>query len=210
MAYFSFVNGIAAGTAAIIFSMQPILVALLAPRWTGETVNWTQWLGSAIAMSGTFVVITARLAIGPPQLVGFGFATLALAGITLATLWEKRFGLQHHPVTVNLVGYSAGLLGLLSFLGWSDIMVVSWTPSFCWAFAYLVTGNSVIAVGLLLAMIRAGQVSRVSTLLFLVPPLAAFIAWVTLGEPMPLMAWLGLIIAGAGAYLPSRGYKSPF
>ena len=42
MAYFSFVNGIAAGTAAIIFSMQLILVALLAPRWTGETVNWTQ------------------------------------------------------------------------------------------------------------------------------------------------------------------------
>jgi len=159
--------------------MQPILVALLA-----------QWLGLAIAMSGTFVVITARLAIGPPQLVGFSFATLALAGITLATLWEKRFGLLHHPDTANLVGYSAGLLGLLPFLRWSNIIEVNWTPSFCWACAYLAIGNSLIAVGLLLAMIRVGQVSRVSTLLFLVPPLAAFIAWVTLGEPCYL--WHGL------------------
>jgi len=190
MAYFAFVNGIAAGTAAIIFSMQPILVAVLAPRWTGERVNWAQWLGLAIARSEAFVVIITRLAIGPPQLMGFGFATLALAGITLATLWEKRFGLPHHPVTTNLVGYSAELLGLLPFLSWNDIIVVNWTPAFCWAFAYLVIGNSVIAVGLLLAMIRAGQVSRVSTLLFLVPPLAAFIAWSHWGSPCHL--WHGM------------------
>ena len=207
MAYFAFVNGVAAGTAALIFSLQPLLIALLAPRWSKEEVSWPQWLGLAIAMAGTFVVITARLEIGPPPLVGFGFAALALAGITLATLWEKRFGLSHHPVTANLVGYSAGLLGLLPFLNGADIASVNWAPSFYWAFAYLVIGNSVIAVGLLLAMIRAGKVSRVSTLLFLVPPLAAFIAWVTLDEHMPLMAWVGLIISGAGVYLATRHSK---
>ena len=204
MAYFAFVNGVAAGTAALIFSLQPLLVTLFAPRWSGETVNWAQWLGLAIAMIGTLLVIAARLEIGPPPLVGFGFAALALGGITLATLWEKRFGLSHHPVTANLVGYCAGLLGLLPFLNWNAITAVNWTPSFYWAFAYLVVGNSVIAVGLLLAMIRAGQVSRVSTLLFLVPPLAAFIAWATLGEPMPLLAWIGLIISGGGVYLATQ------
>src|SRR6056300_925413 len=160
MAYFSFVNGVAAGTAALIFSLQPILVALLAPRWTGEAVSWLQWFGLAIAMIGTLTVIVARLEIGPPPLAGFGIAALALAGITLATLWEKRFGLSHHPVSANLIGYSAGLLGLLPFLNWAEIAAVNWTPSFYWALAYLVIGNSVVAVGLLLAMIRAGQVSR--------------------------------------------------
>tara|TARA_B100000780_G_scaffold108729_1_gene76052 strand:+ start:1384 stop:2037 length:654 start_codon:yes stop_codon:yes gene_type:complete len=210
MACFAFVSGVAAGTAAIISSNQPILVTLLAPRWNGATVSWAQWLGFAIAMTRTFVVIIASLEIGQPQLVGFGFATFALVGITLTTLWEKRFGLSHHPVTANLVGYSARLLGLLPFLSWSNIIVVSWTPSFCWAFTYLVIGNSVIAVGLFLAMIRAGRVSGVSTLLFLVPPLTAFIAWSTFGEPMPIMAWLGLVVAGTGVYLVSRRYKSPF
>ncbi|MDA8771035.1 DMT family transporter [Planktomarina temperata] len=207
MAYFSFVNGVAAGTAALIFSLQPILVALLAPRWTGEAVSWLQWFGLAIAMIGTLTVIVARLEIGPPPLAGFGFAALALAGITLATLWEKRFGLSHHPVSANLIGYSTGLLGLLPFLNWAEIAAVNWTPSFYWALAYLVIGNSVVAVGLLLAMIRAGQVSRVSTLLFLVPPLAALIAWLTLDEPMPLLAWVGLLVSGGGVYLATRPSK---
>ena len=207
MAYFSFVNGVAAGTAALIFSLQPVLVALLAPRWTGEVVDWVQWLGLAIAMVGTLTVIIARLVIGPPPLAGFGFAALALGGITLATLWEKRFGLSHHPVNANLIGYSAGLLGLLPFLHWGEITAVNWTPSFYWALAYLVLGNSVVAVGLLLAMIRAGQVSRVSTLLFLVPPLAALIAWLTLGEEMPLVAWVGLLVSGGGVYLATRPSK---
>ena len=76
-------------------------------------------------MTGTFVVIVARLKTDPPPLVGFGFAALALAGITLATLWEKRFGLSHNSVTANLVGYSAGLLGLLPFLTWADIAAVN-------------------------------------------------------------------------------------
>ena len=132
---------------------------------------------------------------------------MALAGITLATLWEKRFGLSHHPVSANLIGYSAGLLGLLPFLNWAEIAAVNWTPSFYWALAYLVIGNSVVAVGLLLAMIRAGQVSRVSTLLFLVPPLAALIAWLTLDEPMPLLAWVGLLVSGGGVYLATRPSK---
>ena len=36
MAYFVFVNGVAASTAALIFSLQPLLVTLLAPRWSAE------------------------------------------------------------------------------------------------------------------------------------------------------------------------------
>ncbi|MDT2075062.1 MAG: hypothetical protein RMX26_03660 [Planktomarina sp.] len=146
-----------------------------------ETVSWVQWLGLAIAMIGTLLVITARLEIDPPPLMGFGFAALALGGITLAKLWEKRFGLSHHPVTANPIGYCGGLLGLLPFLNPSNIIAVNWTPSFYYAFAYLVIENSKIAVGLLLAMIPARQMSQVSTLLFLVPHLAEFIPWATRG-----------------------------
>ena len=125
MAYFAFVNGVATGTAALIFSLQPLLVTLLDPRWSGETVSWVQWLGLAIAMIGTLLVIRARLEIGPPPLMGFGFAARALSEITLATLWEKRFGLSHHPVTANLVGCCAGLHGLMPFLNWNNIIAVN-------------------------------------------------------------------------------------
>jgi drug/metabolite transporter (DMT)-like permease len=57
---------------------------------------------------------------------------------------------------------------------------------------------------LLLAMIRAGEVSRVSSLFYLVPPLSALIAWPALGEAMPLLGWLGFAIAAAGVAMASR------
>ena len=83
-------------------------------------------------------------------------------------------------------------------------MRIDWTWQFSAALAYLVIGNSVIAVGLLLAMIRAGDVSRVSALFFLVPPLAALIAWAMLGEIMPPLAWGGMAVASLGVFLATR------
>lgn len=65
-----------------------------------------------------------------------------------------------------------------------------------------------IAVGLLLAMIRAGEVARVSALLFLVPPGAALAAWLVLDEAMPLIAWIGMAIAWAGVLIATRKSKA--
>ena len=156
------------------------------------------------ALTGAGIVIVSRLEIGPPPVFGFALAAMGLAGITAATLWEKRFGLNQHPVTANLVGYAAGLIALLPFWLAEPSHMIRWSGEFVAAMAYLIIGNSVIAVGLLLAMIRAGEVSKVSALLFLVPPLAAFIAWLLLDEVMPPIAWGGFILAGIGVWLATR------
>jgi len=204
MCWMAFINGVAAGTAALIMSLQPILVAIIAPRWTGEHVSIRQWSGLALALLGTALVIVVRLDIGSASAAGLLLAGLALMGITFATLWEKRFGVTHHPVTTNLIGYAAGLVGVLPFMFWLETPEIEWTWSFAAALAYLVIGNSLIAVGLLLAMIRAGEVSKVSALMFLVPPLAALIAWFGLGEVMPPLAWVGLALAGVGVFIAMR------
>lgn len=204
LTYLAFAAGVAAGTAALIMSIQPILVALSAARWTSEAVGRLQWAGLALGLLGTAVVIFARSEIETPSLFGFGCAFLALLGITLGSLWEKRFGLSHHPVTANLVGYAAGLVGVVPLMLMTETMQVNWSWELSAALAYLVIGNSVIAVGLLLAMIRAGDVSRVSALFFLVPPLAALIAWVLLGEIMSPFAWVGMGIAASGVFIATR------
>lgn len=204
LCYIAFRAGVAAGTVALLMSLQPILVALLAPSWTGESIGWRRWVGLCLGLLGTAIVIVARSAIEPPSVLGFICTVLALLGITSGSLWEKRFGLNHHPITANLVGYAAGLIGVVPAMLWLETMQVNWTWEFTIALAYLVIGNSVIAVGLLLAMIRAGDVGRVSALFFLVPPLAALLAWFLLGEVMPPVAWIGMIVAAFGVYLATR------
>lgn len=210
--YVGFSFGVGAGTMALLMSFQPILVGITAPRWAGEHVGWQRWAGLVLGLIGAAIVITARSNIEPPSLIGIAAAMLGLGGITAASLWEKRFGVTHHPITANLVGYTVGLIGILPFAfaletsqySWNFFSDVQWTWEFGAAVAYLVIGNSVIAVGLLLAMIRAGEVSRVSALFFLVPPLAALIAWVLIGEIIPLAAWPGIIIAATGVYIATK------
>lgn len=204
MCYLAFRTGIAVGTLSLLLSMQPVLVGMIAPAWAGERIGWQCWCGLLLGLIGAVVVIATRSDIEPPSLFALLCALLGLTGISAGTLWEKRFGLAHHPVTANLIGYAAGLIGVLPFMLWLESGQVQWSWGFAGALAYLVIGNSIIAIGLLLAMIRAGDVSRVSALFFLVPPLAALIAWLLLDEIMPLAAWAGIAIAAAGVFLATR------
>ncbi len=201
MCYMSFNAGLSVGTLALILSLQPIIVGLVAPRWSGEKIDWQRWAGLALGLAGAVIVISAKSEIAAPSAIGFVFAFLALIGITGGSLWEKRFGVSQHPVTSNLVGFTAGLLGVLPFMLAYESMEITWTWQLVGSLVYLIVASSIIAVGLLLAMIRAGEVSKVSALFFLVPPMAAVVAWIVLDEVMPPIAWIGMLVAGLGVYM---------
>ena len=210
--YIAFEAGVGAGTMALIMSLQPIIVGLIAPYWSNENVSRLRWIGLLLGLIGTLIVIITRADIEPPSFLGVLTALIGLAGIIAASLIEKQMAITHHPITANLIGYSAALVAILPiamFLEAADnpaqlFAGIEWTAPFIAAIAYLVLGNSVIAVGLLLAMLRNGDVSRVSALFYLVPPLAALIAWLLIGEVLPVIAWPGLLLAAAGVYLATR------
>jgi drug/metabolite transporter (DMT)-like permease len=204
LSYFGFWYGVTAGTLALIVSLQPILVGLLAPQFVAERVGLARWLGLVLGLIGAAMVIVARSEIEVTSAVGLLCAAGALLSMTAGTLYEKRFGLHHHPVTSNTVQYLVGFLLVMPLALSVERMEVDWTPDFAVALAYLVIGNSLIAVTLLLAMIRHGEAARVSALLFMVPPMAALIAWGLIGEVMPPAAWAGMVVAAAGVALATR------
>ncbi len=204
LCYTAFKAGVTAGGVAIVVCLQPILVALAAPRLVGEITGRRGWIGLALGLSGAAVVILSRSDIGAGTLFGVACTVVALLGITAGTLWEKRFGVTHHPVAANLIQYAVGLAFALPAAWATETMAVDWDPTMIAVMAYLVIGNSLLAMTLLLAMIRAGQVSRVSALFYLVPPLSALFAWPLLGEAMPPVAWGGMALAALGVAMVSR------
>ncbi len=210
LSYFAFDWGVSAGGVAIIVCLQPILVGLIAPHFAGEKVSAARWIGLALGLAGAATVIAARSTIAAENLFGVVAAVFALFGITAGTLWEKRFGLNHHPVVSNSVQYVAGLAGTLPLALALESLQFDWRNwEFIGAWAYLVIGNSIIAMTLLLAMIRAGEVSRVSSLFYLVPPLSALIAWPLLGEAMPPLGWLGFALAALGVAIAVKKPSTP-
>jgi drug/metabolite transporter (DMT)-like permease len=204
LCYVAFRAGVSAGGVAIVVCLQPILVALIAPRLVGERLSRWGWLGLALGLAGAVLVILGRSAVAVESLFGVACTVLALLGITGGTLYEKKFGVSHHPVASNLIQYAVAAAVCLPAAVLTEDMAVNWDIEFVAAMAYLVLGNSLLAMTLLLAMIRAGEVSRVSSLFYLVPALSALVAWPLLGEAMPPLAWAGMALAGLGVALVSR------
>ncbi len=209
LCYVAFKSGVSAGAVSIIVCLQPILVALVAPRFVGESVSPRGWLGLTLGLAGAAMAIAGRSAIAAENAFGVGLTFLALLGITAGTLWEKRFGVSHHPVASNLIQYAVGAAFCLPAALLMEDITIDWAPEFIWAMAYLVLANSLLAMSLLLAMIRAGEVARVSSLFYLVPALSALFAWPMLGEAMPLLGWAGMGLAGLGVALVSVKASPP-
>ncbi len=187
-----------AGTIALVVSLQPILVALLVPRITGERVTALRWTGLALGLAGAGLVIASRSSVGGLSGGGLICAGGALLALTSSTLYETRFGSEHHPVTANAVQCAVALAITLPPALLVEGFEVDWTTDLAISLAYLVLANSLLAITLLLMMMRRGEASQVSALFFLVPPLAAAIAWVVLDESLTAAAWAGMVLAAAG------------
>lgn len=203
LAYFAFRFGISVGTLSLIVSMQPIVVGLAAPALAGERVSGRRWIGLLLGLAGAALVIASRSTIELTSPVAIGLTLAALLAMSSATLYEKRFGVAQHPLIANGVQYTVGFAFTLPLALMMEDGHVDWTLPLIGSLAYLVIGNSLVAISLLLAMIRAGEVSRVSALFFLVPPGSALLAWPMLGEAMPALGWAGMAVAAAGVALVS-------
>jgi drug/metabolite transporter (DMT)-like permease len=217
LAYAALTFGVSAGLAALIVALQPVLVALLAPALAGERIAARAWLGLLLGLAGAAVVVLARSGVGAASPLGVAATFGSLVAMTAGTFYEKRFGVAQHPVPANIVQHGVALVAFLPVAWFGEGFAARPTPGLAAALAYLVVGNSVVAVGLLLAMVRRGRVARVSALFFLVPPLAAVMAWLLLGEAMPPLAWVGFALAAVGVALaadvlpglPGRPKPSP-
>lgn len=208
-AWMAFSHGGSAGTVALITSLQPILVALVMPALSQESVSLKRWIGLLLGLLGTTMVLAGNSGIGVVSVTVLLFAIAALLTFTLATIWEKRFGVAHHPLTSNMLQYGVGLAGTLPLALLLEPMHISFTVPFLFALGYLVLGNSLLAISLLLMMIRRGEATRVSALFFLVPPMSAFIAWLVLEERMAPLAWLGMGVAAIGVWMTTRQKSVP-
>jgi drug/metabolite transporter (DMT)-like permease len=189
-----------AGLVALMVSLQPVLTSTLANRLLGERVTPRQWLGLALGILGVYFVVHGRTE-GEGSLVAWIAVTVSLIGITLGTLYQKRFGGDIEWRTGFLVQYAASAavfaLAALAF----ETREVQWTGTFVFAVAYLVLVLSFGAIWLFYFLIRRQAATRVVSLLYLMPPLTALMSWALFDERLTPFALLGMAICVVGVAL---------
>ncbi|MCF3595406.1 DMT family transporter [Rhodobacteraceae bacterium LMO-12] len=205
LSYLALKSGVNAGTLPILMALQPMLVALLT-LWLspGAGGGVKLWLGLLAGFGGVVLVIWSGDTLGPSPMVGLLLAAGALIGITTATLFEKRHGFSTHPLVGSLVQYVVGFSTLLPVALIFESQAIDWQPELIVALVYLVIGNSLISVTLFVGLVQRGNATRISALLYLVPPLALVMAWALLGETLAPLAFAGFVISVIGVWLVNR------
>lgn len=198
-------QGVPAGISALIPGLQPILTATLAGRFLGERVTPVQWGGFALGLVGVLLVLNDRDVAMSGTTIGWIASIVSLLGITIGTLYQKRYGGTIDWRSGNLVQF-AGSATVFAIAAYAiETRPIEWAPQFILALGWSVIVLSVLTIALMYWLIRRIPASRVASLFYLVPAVTAVIAWLAFGETLNALAIAGMVLCAAGVLLVNRG-----
>jgi drug/metabolite transporter (DMT)-like permease len=199
--------GMGAGLSALIVGLQPVLTAILLSS-TGGRVTGRQWLGLLLGFAGLVLVVLRKLMYQAPGDVvtafNVSFAVLALLSITVGTLYQKRFVQACDVRTANTVQLLAAFLLTLPLALLLEVEPMQWNSQLMGAMAWSVLVLTIGGSSLLYMLIQRGAAASVTSLMYLVPPCTAVIAWVLFSEPLTLTSLAGIALTALGVSLVVR------
>lgn len=195
--------GMPAGVSALIVNLQPILTAAAGP-WLGERVSGRQWFGLALGLAGVALVVADKMTVQGLSPATVLLSVLALASITLGTLYQKRFCPSFDLRTGAAIQYGASLAAVLPLSLLLEEWVFDWTGELVFAMAWSVLALSVGAIFLMFTLMRRGAATRVASLFYLVPLVTVLLAWGLFDERFTPLAGAGLAVAAVGVAIVQR------
>jgi drug/metabolite transporter (DMT)-like permease len=203
--------GMGSGLSSLIVGFQPVLTAL----WLAYSlriadqggVSRRQWLGLWLGFAGLLMVVWRKLTLGTPldhvTPANMAFAVTALLSITVGTLYQKRFVQACDVRSANTVQLFAAFVVTLP-LALMETESMRWNAELLGAMAWSVLGLTLGGSSLLYMLIQRGAAASVTSLMYLVPPTTAMMAWLLFGETITLATLLGTALTALGVSLVVR------
>jgi len=198
--------GMGAGTAALIVCLQPVLTALWiasTSQGQGHSVSVRQWVGLSLGLAGLLLVVGPKLGLGEVTAFNLGCALLSLLSITVGTLYQKRFLAPGDPRTSGVVQMSAALVVSLP-LALLETDALNLHPELIGAMVWSVLVLTLGGGSLLYMLVQRGAATSVSSLMYLVPPCTAILAWWLFDEQLTPSVLAGLGLTALGVWLVLR------
>lgn len=198
--------GMGSGLIALLVGVQPVLTAVWMSM-NGGTITRRQWTGLFLGFAGLVLVVSRKLGQGGEvSALTMGLALMALLSITAGTLYQKRFVAPCDVRSANAVQIAAALLVTLPFAA-LETDSIQWNLASGGAMAWSVLALSLGGSSLLYILIQRGTATAVTSLLYLVPPCTAVMAWLLFAEPITLLTLAGIATTAIGVSLVVRGER---
>jgi len=197
--------GMGAGLVALLVGLQPVLTAVWVSSQGGR-VTRRQWVGLALGFAGLALVVWQKLGLGEIHGLNLALAGMALVSITIGTLYQKRFVAPCDVRAASLVQLTAAFAVTLP-LALLESEAMRWNPELAGAMAWSVLALTLGGSSLLYLLIQRGAATSVTSLLYLVPPSTALMAWALFDEPITAMTVAGMALTAFGVSLVVRAAK---
>ncbi|MEY4713526.1 MAG: hypothetical protein RIS88_2976 [Pseudomonadota bacterium] len=206
--------GMGAGLAALLVGLQPVLTGLWLSAM-GGAVTRRQWIGLVLGLGGLVLVVWQKLGLGEVSAANLSFAVTALVSITAGTLYQKRFVQPCDVRTASLVQLLAAFVVTLP-LALLETESPRWLTAggapnaeLVGAMAWSVLGLTLGGSSLFYLLIQKGAATRVTSLMYLVPPCTALLAWVLFDEPITALTVAGVALTAIGVSVVVRSPVPP-
>ncbi|MDM0040574.1 DMT family transporter [Variovorax sp. J22G21] len=200
--------GMGSGLIALLVGIQPVLTAVWMSMH-GGTITKRQWAGLLLGFAGLVLVVSRKLGQGGEvNALTMGLAVFALLSITAGTLYQKRFVAPCDVRSASAVQLAAALVVTLPFALFETGAIV-WNAAVVGSMAWAVLALSLGGASLLYMLIQRGTATAVTSLLYLVPPCTAVMAWLLFDEPITLVTLAGISLTAVGVSLVVRSAAPP-
>ena len=198
--------GMGSGVSALIVGLQPVLTAVWLSS-TGGQVSRRQWLGLVLGFAGLMMVVSRKLGSGSPtdhvDMLNLSLIVGALLSITIGTLYQKRHVAACDVRSANVVQLGAALAVTLPMALLERESMV-WGGELAGAMAWSVLALTLGGSSLLYLLIQRGAATAVTSLLYMVPPCTAIMAWLLFDEPITALTLIGTALTAFGVSLVVR------
>ncbi|MDM0069265.1 MULTISPECIES: DMT family transporter [Variovorax] len=192
--------GMGSGLVALLVGIQPVLTAVWLSMFGGR-ITRRQWTGLLLGFGGLVLVVSRKLGQGGEvSALTMGLALLALLSITAGTLYQKRFLAPCDVRSASAIQMAAALIVTLPFAALEPDSI-HWNLASGGAMAWSVLALSLGGSSLLYMLIQRGTATAVTSLLYLVPPCTAVMAWLLFAEPITALTLAGIAITAVGVSL---------
>ena len=193
--------GMSAGIAALVLALQPLVTAMAAAPLMGERLNWLQWLGVALGLAGVALVVWHKIDLGAMSIGSLVGIFIALAAMTVGTLYQRIFCPAVDLRAASVVQFAATVLVLTPLAIGVEGFEFRWSWPLLAAIGFLVVFASIFAVNALHTLMRRGEATRVTSLLYLTPIIAVALEWLMFGIYPTWLTALGIAVTCAGVAL---------